>query len=85
MCIHVFDRKDGKMGISLTTKEDIRLGRISPDQLFNKEAAAEFLGGVTSRTVTNLVTRGQLKPIKIANRTMFRFRDLCALARRGTK
>jgi len=73
------------MAISLTTKEDIRLGRISPDQLFDTEAAAEFLGGVTTRTVKNLVTRGQLKPTKIASRTMFRYRDLCTLARRGTK
>ena len=52
--------------------------------LIDKPMTAQSLS-VSPRTVDNLVGRGVLKPVKIFRRTMFRYSDVVALARRGTR
>jgi hypothetical protein len=61
-------------------------GRDQPrPALVDKRTAASFLGGLSIRTVDNLIARGELHPVKILRRRMIRVSELVALARRGTK
>jgi hypothetical protein len=53
--------------------------------LLDANEACRFLGGVCRRTLTNLVHRGELAPIRILGRRMYRRADLERLARLGTR
>lgn len=74
-----------QMGISIKSKQDLEDGRIPPNQLFDEMAACEFLGGISPRTLLNLVNRGHLTKVKIVRRSLYRYKDLVALAKRGTE
>ena len=53
--------------------------------LLDAEQACLYLGGISRRTLTNLMQRGIIKPVPILRRRFFRRVDLDRLARTGTK
>jgi len=53
--------------------------------LMDAEQACLYLGGISRRTLTNLVQRGEVKTVPLFRRRLFRRVDLDRLARLGTK
>jgi excisionase family DNA binding protein len=54
------------------------------DELVNREEAGRILGRVSSMTIWRLVKAGELRPVKIGGRTLYRQSDLRALMERGS-
>ena len=54
------------------------------DELVSYEEARRILGRVSSVTIWRLVRAGELKPVKIGRRTLYRRSDLKALMERGS-
>ena len=53
--------------------------------LLDAVQACRYLGGISRRTLTNLVQRGELKTVAVFRRRFFRRIDLDRLVRSGTK
>jgi len=53
--------------------------------LLDAEQSCLYLGGISRRTLTNLIERGEIGTVRLFRRTMFRRVDLDRLARVGTK
>lgn len=51
--------------------------------LRSKPEAAEYLGGISVRTLERLVRDGQLHPVKLRGRVMFTQQSLDAIAENG--
>ena len=51
--------------------------------LRNKQQSAEYLGGISIRTLERLVKDGQLHPVKLRGRVMFSQTALDAVAENG--
>jgi hypothetical protein len=53
-------------------------------RLYDREQARKFLGNISERTLTSLISAGELKPTYIGRRTLFNISVLEAFAKRGT-
>jgi excisionase family DNA binding protein len=53
--------------------------------LLDAQQACVYLGGISRRTLTNLVDRGEIPTVRVFRRLFFRRSDLDRLARAGTK
>lgn len=49
----------------------------------SKKQAAQYLGGVSERTVERMVKDGQLHPVKIRGRVMLKVAELDAIGQPG--
>lgn len=57
---------------------------INPPMLDARQAC-RYLGGISRRTLTNLVQRGEIKSVPILRRRFFRRADLDRLVKYGTR
>ena len=66
--------------------ESLRRMKHEDDQLLiDVKTAAVLLGDVSPRTIWNLIARGDLKPVRVLRRVLFRRSDLEKFAARGTR
>jgi excisionase family DNA binding protein len=70
----------GEREAEIETKDVV----INPPVL-NAQQACTYLGGISRRTLTNLVDRGELTSVRVFRRLLFRRTDLDRLARLGTR
>jgi excisionase family DNA binding protein len=52
----------------------------APNVLISREGAAHRLGNVNVRTIDRMRQRGELAPVRVGRRVLFRIRDVDAIA-----